>query len=95
MSKKTIEIITCDMCGDEIDLNDEWTNRNSVVCNSTYCVPVRFHNPSYDEGCQDGISIERLDLCPRCADRAATIHLEVTPVDSGRSCHHEYTWRER
>ena len=32
--------------------------------------------------------------CPTCADRYATIHMEVTPTEDGRSCHHEYSWRD-
>lgn len=81
------------MCGDEIDLSDEWTIKNSVVAHNTYYTPVQYHNPAYATGYEDGIGMEFLDLCPACADRATAIHLEVTG-DYKTGWHHEYSWRE-
>lgn len=93
MSRKTIEIVTCDMCGAEIDVKDEATLRMSVISGGYYGVTVRTHNPSYAEGLQDGVEHIAIDLCPKCADRACAIHCEVVPTDDGRSCHHVYSWR--
>lgn len=94
MSRRTIEIYTCDMCGETIDVNDDQTLIRSALCRTNSYIPVHFHNPSYSKELQTGITFETLDLCPTCADRYATIHVEVTPTEDGRSCHHEYSWRD-
>ena len=93
MSKKTITIITCDLCGAEIDTSDEHVSRNSMYGDFSY-IPVYFHNPNYDEGYQTGITTERLDLCPTCADRAAMIHQEVECVNGGHAFRYVYSWRD-
>ena len=93
MSTKKITVVTCDMCGANIDLDDEDVTRNSVLGEYMYVI-VHYHNPSYDRRYQIGITGEHLDLCPACADRAAAIHMEVEPTDDRRSCHHKYSWRE-
>lgn len=94
MSRKTIEVVTCDMCGETIDTSDAQTLVNSALCRTYSYIPVHFHNPSLQEGLQTGIEFETLDLCPTCADRYTTIHMEVIPTEDGRSCHHEYSWRD-
>ena len=93
MSRRTIEICTCDMCGETIDTSDEQVLIDSILCKCYSYVPVHFYNPSYDKGLQYGVTFEQLDLCPACADRYATIHMEVVPTEDGRSCRHEYSWR--
>ena len=75
--KKTIEVYYCDMCGKEIDTSADNQCR-SIICSgySSFFIPTHTHNPTYDEGYQDGISWERIDLCPECADRVCVIHQE-------------------
>lgn len=92
--RKTVETVTCDMCGAEIDIDDDATLRASAISGGYYGVLVHEHNPSYAEGLQTGVEHAQLDLCPACADRACAIHREVVPTDGGRSCRHVYTWRE-
>lgn len=94
MSRKTIEVVTCDMCGAEIDIHDDEVMRASCIAGGYYGVLVKSHNPSYAEGLQDGVEHAVLDLCPKCADRASAIHCEVVPTEGGRSCKHVYTWRD-
>lgn len=94
MSTKKIEIVTCDMCGAEIDVNDDVVLSNSILSHGYTYVPVHEHNPSYAEKFQTRTGTAQLDLCPVCADRAAAIHLEVIPTEGGRSCRYEYSWRD-
>lgn len=94
MSRKTIETVTCDMCGTEIDIHDDVVRRKSALSGRYYGILVYEHNPSYANEFQNGVECETLDLCPACADRACVIHCEVVPTDDGRSCRHVYSWRD-
>ena len=94
MSEEVVKTIRCDMCGDVIDTSDEEVLKNSAISGGYYSVIVHEHNESYQEGLMDSIGYSAIDLCPKCADRAAAIHLEITPTEGGRSCKHELSWRE-
>lgn len=94
MSKRTIEIITCDMCGAEIDVQSDDTKRMSVISGGYYGMPVHDYNPTYGDGLQKSIQSTTIDLCPTCADRACVIHRELVLTDNGRSSHYVYSWRD-
>lgn len=84
----------CDMCGAEIDVDNDEARKYAIVgTNMTSDVPVYEHNPAWDEGFQDGIGWERLDLCPICAARACAIRQDWYIDDDGifRS---KLSWRE-
>ena len=85
---------TCDMCGAEIDLSDDDVRGFAIVgTNMTSGMPVYEHNPRYDEGYQDGIGWERLDLCPICAARACAIRQDWFIDDDGRFSS-KLSWRD-
>ena len=95
MSCEITKTYRCDMCGAVIDTHDDEVMLNSFISGgSYYYVLVHEHNPSYAEGYRTRIESAAIDLCPSCANRATAIHREVVPTEDGRSCHHEYTWRE-
>ena len=75
--KKITEAYYCDMCGKEFDAHVNSPHR-PIICSgySSNFIPVHMHNPTYDEGWRNGISWERIDLCPECADRVCVIHQE-------------------
>ena len=91
--KKTIEVYYCDMCGKEIDARVDSPIR-PIICSGypSNSIPVHMHNPTYDEGWQDGILWERIDLCPECADRACIIHVEVCKEDG--KWRSKLSWRD-
>ena len=94
MSVETTKTIRCDMCGAIIDVGDDSVLCNSVISNGYYGVIVHEHNKAYDDGLETGIWQKDLDLCPECADRAAAIHLEITPSEDGFACDYHYSWRD-
>jgi hypothetical protein len=91
--KKTTETYYCDMCGKEIDTSVDSPHR-SIICSGcmSMSIPVYMHNRTYDEGYQDCLAWESVDLCPECTDRACAIHVEVYKEDG--EWHSKLSWRD-
>ena len=89
--KRVVETYVCDMCGKEIDVSIDTPRRPIICSNVQKYIPVYEHNPTYDEGYQDGIGYACIDLCPDCAERACVIKYEWYEED-GR-WHTKLSWR--
>ena len=91
--KKITEAYYCDMCGKEFNAHANSPHR-PIICSgySSNFIPVHMHNPTYDEGWQEGLAWESVDLCPECADRACTIHVEV--YKDGGEWRSKLSWRD-
>jgi hypothetical protein len=80
MGRRTVEILTCDICGREVKGN-EWTS---------ICYPTLVHHLD-DWGTEKRreIAMLKIDACDSCLDKMATLE-----TDEGYHFKREFKWRE-
>lgn len=81
--KKKVTLYICDVCKKEVEEKD---------LHST-ALPVLFHNEQTEgRPCKPYVSIEKMDICTNCLNKAVTIHgegvggnntYEIKPVSDG------------